>query len=215
MFRRLNESPDLYLDELRMELQETCGTSVSISTIWRTLVKGGYSMTKVNLTSRCRTDTHKVSQLTSTAIERSEEKRQDFAARIGTYNPSQLVFIDESAVDHRTTYCGRAWAIHGRKASRKAFFCCGLRYDTLLYYSLQCSTDWTPCRYSVLPALALEHGIIHCEIVEGAFDTDMFYTFISRLLDEMNPFPAPKSVIVMDNCQIHKHPAIVELIESR
>jgi len=70
-------------------------------------------------------------------------------------------------------------------------------------------------RYSVLPALALEHGIIHCEIVEGAFDTDMFYTFISRLLDEMNPFPGPNSVIIMDNCRIHKHPAIMELIESR
>jgi transposase len=39
--------PDLYLDELRMELLETCGVSVSESTIWRTLVKGGYSMKKV------------------------------------------------------------------------------------------------------------------------------------------------------------------------
>jgi hypothetical protein len=31
----------------------------------------------------------------------------------------------------------------------------------------------------------------------------------------MQPFPAPNSVIVMDNCRIHKHPSIVELIESR
>lgn len=31
----------------------------------------------------------------------------------------------------------------------------------------------------------------------------------------MQPFPAPNSVIVMDNCPIHKHPDIRELIESR
>ena len=39
------------------------------------------------------------------------------------------------------------------------------------------------------------NGIIHCDIVEGAFDTELFYTFISCL---MEPFPAPNSVIVMD-----------------
>ena len=59
------------------------------------------------------------------------------------------------------------------------------------------------------------NGIIHCDIVEGAFDTKIFYTFISYLLDGMEPFPAPNSVIVMDNCQIHKHPDILELIESK
>jgi transposase len=47
IFAAVNNMPDLYLDELRLELQETCGVSVSMSTIWRTLVKGGYSMKKV------------------------------------------------------------------------------------------------------------------------------------------------------------------------
>lgn len=31
----------------------------------------------------------------------------------------------------------------------------------------------------------------------------------------MQPYPAPNSVIVMDNCRIHKDPEIIELIESR
>lgn len=39
--------PDLYLNELRLELLETCGVSVSLATIWRTLIKGGYTMKKV------------------------------------------------------------------------------------------------------------------------------------------------------------------------
>jgi hypothetical protein len=71
------------------------------------------------------------------------------------------------------------------------------------------------CSFSVLPALSLTEGIIHCDILEGAFDTGSFYTFIERTLDQMQPYPSPNSVLVMDNCRIHKHPAIQELIESR
>jgi hypothetical protein len=70
-------------------------------------------------------------------------------------------------------------------------------------------------RFSVLPALALEDGIIHCDILEGAFDSEQFFIFIDRLLDQMQPFPAPKSVIVMDNCRIHKHKDTLAHIESR
>jgi hypothetical protein len=82
-------------------------------------------------------------------------------------------------------------------------------YLAVLYFLILIS------RFSVLPALALNDGIIHCDIVEGAFDSNLFYTFISRLLDEMNPFPAAKSVVVMDNCRIHKMPEALELIEAR
>ena len=63
--------------------------------------------------------------------------------------------------------------------------------------------------------LSLNDGIIHYDIIEGSFDTELFYTFVMRLLDQIQPFPAPNSVIIMDNCHIHKHPTIVDLIESR
>ena len=48
LFDTLSCMPDLYLHELRLELQQTSGVDVSISTIWRTLVKGGFSMKKVS-----------------------------------------------------------------------------------------------------------------------------------------------------------------------
>ena len=51
LFNTLNNTPDLYLDELRLELQEKFGVSVSLSTIWRTLKKGGYTMKKVSYQS--------------------------------------------------------------------------------------------------------------------------------------------------------------------
>ena len=71
--------------------------------------------------------TNSMFQLSRMALERSIEKRSMFAAQIGTYEPNQLVFVDESTVDHHTTYRGWAWAIHGTKATRKAFFCQGKR----------------------------------------------------------------------------------------
>lgn len=56
---------------------------------------------------------------------------------------------------------------------------------------------------------------MECMIVEGAFNTDLFIVFIKDLLLKMQPFPAPNSVIIMDNCSIHKAPEVRELIESR
>ena len=75
-------------------------------------------------------------QLSRVAIERSTEKRADFGYRIGTYEPQQLVFVDESTVDRRTTYRNRAWAIRGRKATCKAFFCRGRRSAVFYFICL-------------------------------------------------------------------------------
>jgi hypothetical protein len=63
--------------------------------------------------------------------------------------------------------------------------------------------------------MTLNDGFIHCDIVKGSFDHELFYMFISRLLDQMQPFPGPNSVVVMDNCPIHHDEAVLELITSR
>jgi hypothetical protein len=70
-------------------------------------------------------------------------------------------------------------------------------------------------RFSVLPAISLTSGILHCSIVEGSFCTETFSQFIEGLLDKMEPYPSANSVVVMDNCQIHKHPDILAMIEAR
>ena len=63
--------------------------------------------------------------------------------------------------------------------------------------------------FSVLPALLL------CDSMEGSFSMETFLKFIDSLLDNMQPYPAANSVILMDNCQIHKHPEIWERIYAR
>lgn len=75
-------------------------------------------------------------------------------------------------------------------------------------------TDRAYTRYSILPALSL-NGIIALDIVEGSFNKRLFAHFIDGLLDQMNPFPLPNSVVVMDNCRIHKDPVILEMITAR
>lgn len=69
-------------------------------------------------------------------------------------------------------------------------------------------------RYSVLPAICLD-GILTVKILEGSFDSDSFARFIGGLLCHMNPFPGPNSVIVMDNCRIHKSELVREIIEAQ
>ena len=69
-------------------------------------------------------------------------------------------------------------------------------------------------RYSILPALSLD-GIIAVDILEGSFNKIRFARFIDGLLDHMNPFPGPNSVIVMDNCRIHKCPEVLDMIIER
>jgi transposase len=51
--RTMESTPDLYLDELRQDLELHNGKSVSTSTIWRTLRKAGYTMKKVRRDTYC------------------------------------------------------------------------------------------------------------------------------------------------------------------
>ncbi|TFY51280.1 hypothetical protein EVG20_g11074 [Dentipellis fragilis] len=135
-------------------------------------------------------------RVTKVAVERSIEKRAEYIARIGlNYEAEQLVFVDEAACDKRTPTRINGWSMVGTRARKRCFFIRGRRY-------------------SLLPAISLD-GIMALDIVEGAFKSLTFAEFIDGLLDRMNPFPGPNSVIVMDNCAIHKSPIVLEMILER
>lgn len=101
--------------------------------VWRALKRSGFSMKQVSRLDGLFTAPSHPLQLTKAAIERSAIKQAEYTAKIGwRYSPEQLVFLDESACNRKTTYRNRAWAIQGRRAMRKAFFVRGIRLASVL-----------------------------------------------------------------------------------
>lgn len=66
----------------------------------------------------------------------------------------------------------------------------------------------------MLPALTVD-GIIYSHIKEGAYNGDQFITWLEGLLEVMNPYPAPHSVLILDNCRIHHVEGVEELCTNR
>ncbi|KAJ8584982.1 hypothetical protein M405DRAFT_746054, partial [Rhizopogon salebrosus TDB-379] len=69
-------------------------------------------------------------------------------------------------------------------------------------------------RYSLVAAITTE-GYMAAHVVEGSFDSETFYDFIAtKVLPSMNPFPAERSVLVLDNCRIHHNEDLYELVRA-
>ena len=66
----------------------------------------------------------------------------------------------------------------------------------------------------MLPAMSLD-GILYVDIVEGSYSMASFAAFIGGLLTQMKLFPEPNSVIIIDNCCIHKAPDILNMITAQ
>ena len=68
-------------------------------------------------------------------------------------------------------------------------------------------------RYSILLALSL-NVILFVDILEGLYNSASFMAFIKNLLTQINPYPQPNSIIIMDNCHIHKCQDVLDLITA-
>ncbi|CAE6531488.1 unnamed protein product [Rhizoctonia solani] len=136
-------------------------------------------------------------KLSRSAYERDEEDRTEFQRIVGTfYRPDQIVCVDESATNRQTPNRQYGWAPIGDRARRRTYSIRGKNY-------------------SMLPAIALGVGVVHCNIYDTPVTSRLFNDFIEGLLDEMNPFPGPRSVILLDNASIHKSVQLREMVEAR
>jgi len=88
-------------------------------------------------------------RLTKIATERKELQRALFQLRVSKYRAEQLVFVDETSKDDRTTFRHRGYALSGRKAIRRTQY---IRNT----------------RYSILPALGID-GFFACKVIEGMY----------------------------------------------
>ena len=104
---------------------------------------------------------------------------------LAEWNADQLVFINESAANERTSDRKYGWAPVGATPHVSRPF--------------KCSERW-----SLLPAYMIE-GFVTWEILQGSFTAQSFKNFIeNKLLLLCNPYPLPHSVIMMDNTPIHQ-----------
>ncbi|THU88254.1 hypothetical protein K435DRAFT_613697, partial [Dendrothele bispora CBS 962.96] len=90
----VEHSPDLYLDEIQLQLSVQYGVHVSLATVYRSLKRLGYSQKK----------------LSKEASERLEHLTDQFIMKIGKYPPEYLVCADEAAVNVHTTYRTNGWS---------------------------------------------------------------------------------------------------------
>lgn len=119
--------PDSQLADYKRYLSTERNIDVGVSTIWRTLHKAGYSQKTVTIYTRFSIFCLTSKQITKAARERSWPKRADFIKEIVQYEPHELVFIDESLFDKRTSNRVHAWSKVGTRVIRQVFFYRGER----------------------------------------------------------------------------------------
>jgi hypothetical protein len=69
-------------------------------------------------------------------------------------------------------------------------------------------------RYSVIPALTLD-GVLAVTVIQSAVDRPVYEEFLEQLMDRMQPYPLPHSVLIADNAQIHKGGDVNTMAEAR
>jgi len=109
----------------------------------------------------------------------------DYAWKMAVYTHDQLVFIDEMATDERSKVRKRGWGNKGRRVRSRGVYLKGKRYSTM----------------GILHMTGLHHYVVH-----GSFDGENLVDFADDfLIDYMQPYPAAKSVLVLDNASSHKN----------
>jgi hypothetical protein len=87
-----------------------------------------------------------------------------------------------------------AWLKHGKHTSRYKF-------------------QFRGAKYSLLSALSLD-SILHLEVFENTVTGAAICCFVEGLLPQMNKWPLPNSVLIVNNASIHKVASICELVEE-
>ncbi len=130
------------------------------------------------------------------SIRQNDELRLNWVADLLQLTAEQLVFVDETLFNETTGWRHQAYAPVDESA----------RY--------QASRKREHC-WSVLSAYTIDDYLLCTGIREGWFNGEAFFRWLAdELLPLCSLFPAPKSVIIMNNASIHCNARIEELITS-
>jgi hypothetical protein len=112
---------------------------------------------------------------------------------VSAYRSEQLVFIDESGVDKSIGIHRKGWAPRGKGPRQVKRFHRGPRFQILSAYT--------------------QDGVIHFRVYQGSTDAENFENFVEELLPYCGRWPAPKSVLIMDNASFHRSDTIQQMQE--
>jgi transposase len=119
------------------------------------------------------------------AAQRNQELRTQWRDDLQYFTADQIICVDESGSDDRTGDRQYGWADSGVRAKVRRWLA---------------SRE----RVSVLPAYTID-GYIKSVTFYGTCTADIFEDFIiDDLLPLCNPYPGPRSVIIMDNASVHQ-----------
>ena len=124
--------------------------------------------------------------LTKAAREAAPKEIEIYKAKLqAIYSyPEQLVFIDETSKDGRDAFRRYARSKQGTKAVCRLPFSRGKRVSVLA---------------------AMDHnGFFAWKCTDGTFNRRRFHhAFVEKIIPQLNPWPLPKSIVIMDNAKIH------------
>lgn len=125
------------------------------------------------------------------ASERDEGERTAWREEHATLKPSQLVFVDESG-SNTALALRYGWAPKGERAPGQA-----------------------PCNRganTTILAATTRRGLLATMTVEGAANTDVFLTYLDRVLC---PALRRGQTVLLDNLSVHKNAAVEARIKAR
>lgn len=117
------------------------------------------------------------------AREQNKDLRDEYFHDISDLSSYHLVYVDESGCDKRVGVRKTGWSPLGTTP-------------------IQMSGFYRDQRYQILPAYT-QDGILLSRVFQGSTDALLFEDFIEELLQHCQPWPGPKSVIIMDNASFH------------
>jgi transposase len=128
--------------------------------------------------------------------QRNEDSCDLWLAKAMNWKASQLVVVDESSTNERALDRRWGWSPKGTA------------------YRMTQSVARRSKSWSILPAIGI-NGYLYYEIYQGSFDSERFLHFIESVLKFMNPYPGPRSVLIMDNCRTHHAPELQEMCDAK
>lgn len=179
----INENPSFYLEGLQAFLFDTFP-----------------ELTNVSLSTICRALNFDMNMsrkvLTKSARECIPREVSAYKSKLeAIYSyPEQLLFIDETSKDGRQAYRWYAWSRRNKKAVVKLPFKKGERRSILA---------------------ALDHrGFVAWDTTPGTYTRNSFHrSFVAKIFPLLNPWPQPRSIVILDNAKIHMYKELEEVSE--